>query len=428
MTTTAHETTAGGLPEAVAAFLAVDPRTLGVAALGDRLVALEQVVRRAAAAQADAVREFTAMDGADAYGSPSTACWLQEHTGVADREARSLVGLARMLGRLPVMARALRAGHVTTAHVRTLAAHTRHVDPVLVGEAEPFLVAGARRLDSARYLTFVKHWVATAAAATYEADSQRRYDARWLSLAQTYDGMGSLQGMLDPEGYGVVSAALEAMLAANPFDDTRTRDQQRADALVELVELARSHDLVPTTGAHRPEIVVHAPAGSLGGDTADASSAGAGAAGASAAAGAVGPPVLAGSGPLAPAAFERLACDARWRRLVLDAAGVPLALGRATRQIPASLRKFVALRDGHCRYPGCARRAAFCEVHHVVHWHDGGRTDAANLALLCRYHHHLVHDRAHALVLHPDATLDVTRPDGTILSSRPRGPTDAVSA
>jgi hypothetical protein len=409
---TARETTAGGLPDAVAAFLSVDPRGLGVAALGDRLVALERLVRRAAAAQADAVREFTARDGADAYGSPSTACWLQEHTGVADREARSLVGFARMLRRLPSMAAALRSGSVTVAHVRVLAAQTRHVDPSLVGEAEPFLVSGARRLDSARYLTFVKHWVATAAPATYEADSQRRYDARWLSVAQTYDGMGSVQGMLDPEGYGVVSAALEAMLAANPFHDPRTRDQQRADALVELVELARSHDLVPTTGTHRPEIVVHASAGILSGDATDGAQ----------------PPVLAESGPLAPAAFERLACDARWRRLVLDPLGVPLALGRATRQVPASLRKFVALRDGHCRYPGCARRAAFCEVHHVVHWRDGGRTDAANLALLCRYHHHLVHDRAHALVLHPDATLDVTRPDGTVLSSRPRGPTETVSA
>ncbi|MDQ1712860.1 MAG: hypothetical protein QOE45_2310 [Frankiaceae bacterium] len=415
MEKTAGTETAGGLPADVVAFLYVRPRSLGLAALGERLVALEQLVRRAAAAQADAVREFAARDGADAFGSPSTACWLQEHTGVADRESRALVGLARTLGRLPAMAAALRSGAVTVAHVRVLSAQTRHVPAAVVAEAEPFLVTHARRLDSARYLTFVKHWVATAAAATYEADSQRRYDARWLSVAETYEGMGSIQGMLDPEGYGVVSAALEAMLAANPYDDARTRDQQRADALVELVELARSHDLVPTTGAHRPEIVVHAPASALAGNGA-------------ADVGPAGPPVLADSGPLPPAAFERLACDARWRRLVLDPAGVPLSLGRATRQVPASLRKFVALRDGHCRYPGCRRRAAFCEVHHVVHWRAGGRTDAANLALLCRYHHHLVHDRAHALVLHPDGTLDVTRPDGTILTSRPRGPTGLVSA
>jgi hypothetical protein len=32
------------------------------------------------------------------------------------------------------------------------------------------------------------------------------------------------------------------------------------------------------------------------------------------------------------------------------------------------------------------------QVHHVAHWRDGGRTDRANLLLLCSHHHHAAHD------------------------------------
>jgi hypothetical protein len=32
-----------------------------------------------------------------------------------------------------------------------------------------------------------------------------------------------------------------------------------------------------------------------------------------------------------------------------------------------------------------------CDAHHVVHWADGGGTDLANLVLLCRAHHRVIH-------------------------------------
>lgn len=394
------------LPVAVASFLDVDPHSLPDDVLGERILALESLVRRAQAAQAAAVRVFDARDAADADGAASTACWLRDRAGASDADARRLVGLARSLDRLPSMAAALRAGEVTPAHVRVLAGRSRHLDSATIAEAEPALTAWAKRLDPVRFAVVVRRWVATVAPAEFERDTERRYDARWLSVSRTFGGMTSLAGMFEPEGAAVLEAALEALVSANPGDDPRSRDQQRADALVDLVELARSHDLLPVTGGHRPEILVHASAGTLAGDVAA-------------------PPVLDGGSPLTAAAFDRLACDARFRRLLVDALGVPTDLGRATRQVPPALRKYVALRDGGCRYPGCPRSAAYCEAHHAVYWRHGGRTSAGNLVLLCRYHHHLVHDRRHDLELLPDATVTVTRPDGRVLSSRPRGPTTA---
>ena len=379
-------------------FLAVDPSTLSDTALGDRIVALEQLARRVAAAQAAAIRVFDARGAADAHGAASTGWWLREHLNVSPREARQAVGLARGLDRLPLAAAAMGAGEITVAHARILAAQTRRLPAETVAAGEGFLVGWARRLDPHRFAVVVRRWVATVAPREFERDAEARYDARWLTVARTYAGMVSVSGMLDPEGGAIVHDALAALVAAHPGDDPRSKDQQRADALVDLVELARSHELLPVSGGARPEILVHLPATD-------------------------GPAGLADGTPLSTAALERLGCDARYRRLMLDALAVPVELGRTTRLVPPALRKYVALRDGGCRYPGCPRGAAFCEAHHVVFWRDGGETGAANLVLLCRYHHHLVHDRGHELKLLPDGTVKATRPDGRVLTGRPRGPT-----
>jgi len=72
--------------------------------------------------------------------------------------------------------------------------------------------------------------------------------------------------------------------------------------------------------------------------------------------------------------------------------------------------KALWLRDGGCTLPGCTMPAQWCDAHHLTHWLDGGPTDLANAALLCGYHHHLVHDRRLAghLTPHGSITWDLT--------------------
>jgi hypothetical protein len=58
----------------------------------------------------------------------------------------------------------------------------------------------------------------------------------------------------------------------------------------------------------------------------------------------------------------------------------------------------------------------------VVAWNDGGRTDLANLVLLCSRHHTLVHQQGFALELHDDRRLEVAAADGTAVPRLPALP------
>ena len=79
---------------------------------------------------------------------------------------------------------------------------------------------------------------------------------------------------------------------------------------------------------------------------------------------------------------RRLACDAATVTMRHGPAGEILDVGRRTRTISPALRRALAARDRHCRFPGCA--ATRCDGHHIEHWAQGGATALGNLVLLCR--------------------------------------------
>jgi hypothetical protein len=55
------------------------------------------------------------------------------------------------------------------------------------------------------------------------------------------------------------------------------------------------------------------------------------------------------------------------------------------------MRRALRVRDKGCRFPGCTN-TRFVDGHHIQHWADGGETSLDNLVMLCRHHHHLVHE------------------------------------
>jgi hypothetical protein len=97
-------------------------------------------------------------------------------------------------------------------------------------------------------------------------------------------------------------------------------------------------------------------------------------------------------------------------------------LGRTAREANAALRELLGTLDGErCRFPGCTRHRNL-HAHHVVFWSQGGPTDLANLVLVCRRHHTLIHAQGFQLVLHPDRRLDVRTADGARIVHHPAQP------
>jgi hypothetical protein len=96
-------------------------------------------------------------------------------------------------------------------------------------------------------------------------------------------------------------------------------------------------------------------------------------------------------GVSSPEAVRMLCCDAAVVPIVMNGAGQPLDVGRATRVIPDGLRRAVAARDRGCARPGCGRPPSWCEVHHLIPWEEGGETKISNLAMVCRVHHRQIH-------------------------------------
>ena len=111
---------------------------------------------------------------------------------------------------------------------------------------------------------------------------------------------------------------------------------------------------------------------------------------------------------ISAATVDRLLCDADLTTILTapsssaagdradgwlsDAAREVLYVGRAQRTAHPRLRKALAIRDRHCRFPDCRVAAERCHAHHVTHGEHGGTTDPSNMLLLCHGHHHQVHE------------------------------------
>jgi hypothetical protein len=92
-----------------------------------------------------------------------------------------------------------------------------------------------------------------------------------------------------------------------------------------------------------------------------------------------------GVGPISVWAARRLALAGTVRTVQGDGVDVR-HVTRSTRTIPTPVRAALESRDPTCVVPGCNRRYGL-EIDHLVPFGRGGRTELANLARLCRWHH-----------------------------------------
>jgi hypothetical protein len=115
--------------------------------------------------------------------------------------------------------------------------------------------------------------------------------------------------------------------------------------------------------------------------------------------------------PLEPMEAAANALVTKTRRVVTDAAGVAIDLGRA-RRFTGGARLAVQLSEQHCPWPGCSVPTSRCEIDHSVDHADGGRTNPGNGGPFCGKHNRHK-QKGFAVWRDPTGEWHVYRPDGT---------------
>ena len=123
-------------------------------------------------------------------------------------------------------------------------------------------------------------------------------------------------------------------------------------------------------------------------------------------------------GPLSPEVARRLACDARIILSADNEQGHSIQQGIARRNPNWAQRLEIRRRDKGCRFPGCTY-TEFTDVHHVVHWLNGGLTAVPNLVTLCDQHHRAVHELGWKMSGDANALLTFRSPTGRVTTSMP---------
>ena len=297
--------------------------------------------------------------------------WVAWKTGLSPGRAHDVVLLARRSRELPTMTAALAEGVVSVDQATVVARHTPVAfEADVVALAQVATVSQLRR--SLRSYCFDPH----------DATAGRLDPSERTGVGGWFDDRGRyrLRAVLEADDGAVVDAALR---------EARDHLFRVGDAQVSwveaLVEVA-SRSLGGAVPAARQDLFaagVHVPLDRPGG-------------------------AYWHGGPALPEGLRRqLLCDATGD-VVGVRAGRPVDVGRRRRIVPAHTRRVVEDRDGGCRVPGCTNTRV--QIHHLVHWEDGGPTDVGNLVALCHRHHRLHHRHQLGITGDPD------RPDGLIFT------------
>jgi Domain of unknown function (DUF222)/HNH endonuclease len=322
-------------------------------------------------------------------GYKSTAGALRDLLGWERFEARCRVTAAEQITarigldgtalapRLPDTAAAFRAGRASLRHIDVI---TRVLDTAAARRLSPDQWAAAEEQIAAKTADYTPSELYTWGTALVEAldqdgaepDDRPPAQVNELLLARLARGGGKIRGHFDDAAmFDAIAAVIDAKAKPLTADDDRSAGERQAEALADVCGYVLDHGDVPECGGHRPHVNVLIRLEDLENRARAAA--------------------LDFGGAVSPESLRMLCCDTVAVPIVLDGAGQPLDVGRATRTIPDGLRRAVAARDGGCAHPGCGRPPSWCECHHLVPWELGGETTLSNLAMLCRVHHRQIH-------------------------------------
>ncbi len=332
---------------------------------------------------------------ADNGRSDGAASVLGSQGSVGTRTAQREAARADLVADVPLLGDAMATGSVSGEHADVLARRTgRLSDEERSALDLDALAARAAELPVDTFDAVVRKAVDAAKADHGLSDTVNRQAAsefrHWFDRAS---GMGRFSGAFDPECYEGFVAAIESRLTelANTSDEATAKNRNLAARAV--------HDLVTGGAGGRPSaavgFVIDRASLQHGFHT-----------------NTVAQTVL--GQDLPPESIARLCCDAVLRRVALDERGVPLNVGRRYRTATDAQWAAVKALHSTCAWAGCERPITWCQLHHIIEWEHGGRTDLCNLVPLCSEHHHRVHEGRWTIKLLPDRSLEIFRPDGAL--------------
>jgi hypothetical protein len=297
--------------------------------------------------------------------------------------ARERVRVAHALGRLPKIDAKFAKGAISYSKIRAVTRIAEEAD-------EDYLLMIMKHGTAHHVEKLVRLYRRAERLQDTEAANEH-HNNRQLSYHYDHDGCLVIKGRFPAEQGALIVKALEMAMekqfeaasvgAASAATDVYPEGTwsaetseptpisiRRADALAEVAETYMNAEPVPNSTADRYQVVVHVAA-DVSAET----------------------PHIENGPHVSAETSRRIACDSSILRIDEDKNGEPLAIGRKSRSIPPAMRRALRMRDEGCRFPGCTNDK-FVDGHHIEHWADGGETNLDNLVLLCRRHHHLVHE------------------------------------
>lgn len=330
----------------------------------------------------------TAQAAEQATGTPITS-WIATQEVCSRKQAAREVFAARSLGEHPAVGQAASEGTISAGQASAIGKVLSGLRPQLDASqkraAEREMVALAERMDAdqlSRAAGQVLRAVAPQSAdrlleSRLQNQAEQAHRERFLRFFASGGSLrfeGSLPRVEGERFQALITAHREKnrranIEAAEPLAERPSYDQRQADALISLCASAANARPEPGLGSAR--VLVKLDYQQL-----QAQAAGAG---------------LIGAGEqLSAGELRRLCCDAELIPAVLGGASEVLDVGRERRLVTPAIRTALALRDGHCAFPGCDIRPESCEAHHIDPWWQGGSTSLQNLVLLCHHHHGVI--------------------------------------
>jgi len=301
----------------------------------------------------------------DDDGFNNAADWIRINCHMNSGPVWNALTVGEQADKLPQSVEAMNSSEIGFAHLATMANTADKVK----GFDESALLPVAKEHSPGKFFHKVRHYRHALDAKAYNREQEELVEQSYLRLGTAQDGCLLIDGVLDPVRGAEVRSALEPLAQPSGEHDDRTREQRLADAFHERVVGVGPANLQVTATVE----TLKALAGSAGGE-------------------------MEFSVPVSKDSVQRMACDGTVARVLLNPESVVIDVGRSRRVVDGALRKALAVRDKHCRWPGCERPASWCDGHHLVHWIDGGETNLENCVLLCKRHHRMVHEGGWKLI------------------------------